>query len=457
MKMIKLIRELAMGCMLSLVFVSCSEDTRKFQSNTFAELDSFVSSVEGNGGCMGAISVYDGTEEAYGRSWGYSNVMNQVPNGEETCYRLGSVSNLYTAVVVMKLIEDGKLSLDSKLSEFFPSIVQAPKITVEDMLRHRSGIFNIFFDLNYWSYYRTSMSKEELVSKIQSHGLVSAPGSKSQVSASNYILLSMIAEQVSGQSYGKLVDSLICVPLGLKYTYDGNYEDSKEGAEANSYYDKKPDWNLADKTNLSTVYGESSMISTPSEVAKFVSAVLAGKIVSLETLEKMEEFGNGMGIGFYQKNNEDGSLSISGNIDGFFADVVYFKKEGRNMVAVCLLNGVNRPFSLVSHVVDLVKDSNAVLPTLKQMTELSSDEENSYVGVYSNKQYAITFEIVKSEDGRCLKLKTSYSSNPVYMECYKNGEFSAEIVAEEVPVHFSVSKDKHTLFLDNGMELVRES
>ena len=127
------------------------------------------------------------------------------------------------------------------------------------------------------------------------------------------------------------------------------------------------------------------------------------------------------------------------------------------MVAVCLLNGVNRPFSLVSHVVDLVKDSNAVLPTLKQMTELSSDEENSYVGVYSNKQYAITFEIVKSEDGRCLKLKTSYSSNPVYMECYKNGEFSAEIVAEEVPVHFSVSKDKHTLFLDNGMELVRES
>ena len=124
--MIKLIRELAMGCMLSLVFVSCSEDTRKFQSNTFAELDSFVSSVEGNGGCMGAISVYDGTEEAYGRSWGYSNVMNQVPNGEETCYRLGSVSNLYTAVVVMKLIEDGKLSLDSKLSEFFPSIVQAP-------------------------------------------------------------------------------------------------------------------------------------------------------------------------------------------------------------------------------------------------------------------------------------------------------------------------------------------
>lgn len=456
MKKMKMIRKIAMGCVLSLMVASCSQNTRSFKSKNLAELDSFVTSVEGNGGWMGAISVFQDDEEIYDRSWGYSNVMTRTENGKETCYRLGSVSNLYTATVIMKLIEDGKLSMDSKLSEFFPSIMQAPKITVEDLLRHKSGIFNLFFDLNYWSYYRTTMSKEDLVAKIQNHGLVAAPGTKSQISASNYILLSMIAEQVTGQEFGGLVDSLICVPLGLQNTFEGNYVEAVK-SEANSYYDKKPEWNLADRTNLTTVYGESSIISTPTEVAKFVSSLLAGKIVNSQTLAQMINFEGGCGIGFAQKNAEDGSLIISGNIDGFFADVVCFKKDNHDMVAVCLLNGSNRPLSLVSHVVNLVSEKDAILPILKQKTELSTEEENEFVGVYSNKQYAITFEIVRSEEDKCLKLKTTYSSMPVYMECYRNGEFSAEIVAEEVPVNFSVSADKQSLFLDNGMELIRES
>lgn len=452
----KSIREIVLGSVLLLAAASCSEGTRTLTSKNLVELDSFVTSVEGNGACMGGISVFDGDTEVYDRSWGYSNVGAQVNNQKETCYRLGSVSNLYTAAIVMKLVEEGQLKMDAKLSEYFPSILQAPKITIEDLLRHKSGIFNIFFDLNYWSYYRTFMSKESLVGKIQSNGLVSAPGSKSQVSASNYILLSMIAEQVTGKEYGKLVDSMICAPLGLKNTFDGNFCETSKN-EASSYYDKKPLWNLADKTNLSTVYGESSIISTPSEVAKFVSSLMSGKIVTPQSVEMIKNFNGGFGIGFNQQNPEDGSMSISGSIDGFFSDVVCFKKGDRDMVAVCLLNGTNRPLTLISHVVNIVSEKKSNLPELKQLTELSADERDKFVGVYSNKQYAITFEIVMNEEEKCLKLKTSYSASPVYMECYKNGEFSAEIVAEEVPVNFSVSSDKRSLFLDNGMELIRES
>lgn len=452
----KSIRTIAMGCFVALSIVSCSEGKRTLQRKNLIELDSFVTSVEGNGGCMGAISLFEDGTEVYDRSWGYSDVETQTKNEKETTFRLGSVSNLYTATVVMKLIEDGKLKMDSKLSEFFPAIAQSPKITVEDLLRHRSGIFNIFFDLNYWSYYRTEMTKEELVNKIQSKGLVSTPGAKSHISASNYILLSMIAEQVSGKEYGALVDSLICAPLDLKYTFDGNYS-NRTGSEANSYYDKRPDWNLADKTHLSTVYGESSIISTPTEVAKFVSALLSGKILNEASLAQMRDFEGGFGIGFAQKKIENDLMAISGSIDGFFADVVSFKHNNHDMVAVCLLNGMNRPFTLIAHMVNIASEKKEPLPDLKQMTELSSDEMDEYVGVYTNKQYAISFEIVKDKAEDCLKLKTSYSTNPAYIECYKNGEFSAEIVTEEVPVHFSVSDDKHVLFLEKGMALLKES
>lgn len=456
MSKIKKICKFAMGCALTLAVASCSETPKNLTSKNLVELDSFVTSVEGNGACMGAISVFEDGAELYERSWGYSNVATETPNVKETCYRLGSVSNLYTATIIMKLVEEGKLSLDSKLSEFFPAIAQAPKITIEDMLRHKSGIFNIFFDLNYWSYYRTSMSKEDLVAKIQSNGLVSAPGTKTQFSASNYILLSMVAEQVAGKEFGKLLEEMICEPLNLQHTFDGNYKAEIED-EANSYCERRPVWSLVDKTNLSTVYGESSVISTPTEVAKFVSSLMAGKIISSESLAKMTDCQDGYGIGFVRKSNDDNELSASGNVDGFFADVVCFKKDNHDMVSVCLLNGTTHPMLLSPHIVNLVSEKNANLPVLKQLTDLSSDEADAFVGVYTNKQYSITFEIVKNGVDKCLKLKTSYSSSPVYVECYKNGEFSAEIVAEELPVHFSVSADKHSLFLDNGMELVRES
>lgn len=439
---------------------SCGGDSSRNAGNAEgkARLDSLFTSIENSGRWMGSFSLYEDDVEVYSRAFGYADVNLKIANSVETKFRLGSISSLYTATIIMKLAEDGKIDLNQSINSFFPEVSKSPKITIKDLLKHRSGIFNLMLDLNYWTYYRTSISEKELYKKIVANGLVCEPGTKSQYSSSNYVLLAMLSEMVSGRPYDVLLDSIVCRPLGLKNTLVGGSISSADG-EALSYLGKAPKWFEASETDLSSCIGESSVISTATEVNKFVSALLSGRIVSEASVSAMQEFDEGYGIGFVQSPRKDDAIGQVGNLDGFSTEVTTFVHDGKRLTMTYLSNASSEPMDILDYAMSayLYKSNEKVLSKFSRIVVLTEQELGEIVGTFSNDKYATTFSLMVNKDSGELELGINNETDRYAIETFENGEFCVELPEEETPIHFNISADKNSLMLSNGMVLNRKS
>jgi D-alanyl-D-alanine carboxypeptidase len=101
---------------------------------------------------MGSISLFQNEAEIYTKTIGFSNVENQTKPNKRTKYRIGSITKTFTAVIIMQLIDEGKLSLETRLDNFFPDIPNASNITIESLLRHRSGLYDVTNQENFASW-----------------------------------------------------------------------------------------------------------------------------------------------------------------------------------------------------------------------------------------------------------------------------------------------------------------
>ena len=121
------------------------------QSFDTAKMDSLFSEIEENGKGMGSISIYEDGKEVYQNSIGHADINKGMPATANTKYRIGSISKTFTAAIMMQLIEENKLKLSSKLAEFYPEIPNSKEITIEQLLRHRSGLQNFTYSDEYFT------------------------------------------------------------------------------------------------------------------------------------------------------------------------------------------------------------------------------------------------------------------------------------------------------------------
>src|SRR5699024_4346010 len=128
-----------------------------------AKLDSLINYLSDENQIMGNVSIYQNGAEVYHKAFGYRDVELRIQANPHTLYRIGSVSKTYTAAVIMQLIEENKLRLDTKLKEYFPEIPNASEIDIEQLLSHRSGLVNFTNDPDYVNWAKESKTREELV------------------------------------------------------------------------------------------------------------------------------------------------------------------------------------------------------------------------------------------------------------------------------------------------------
>ncbi|HSH53304.1 MAG TPA: serine hydrolase domain-containing protein, partial [Bacteroidales bacterium] len=240
------------------LFVSLNTMAQHFDQS---RMDSLFSIIENNDKGMGSISIVKDGKEVYQNTIGFLNIEKQIPINKDTKFRIGSISKTFTATIIMKLVEHDKLSLDTKLAKFFPKITNAEKITIKHLLKHRSGIYNFTSASDYLSWMEQPITKEELVKKIVANGIVFEPGEKTKYSNANYVLLSFIAEDVTGKNFSKILEEFITQPCKLKHTYFGSNINTKNN-EAMSY-NKLHEWELATETDMSIPMGAGSIVSTP--------------------------------------------------------------------------------------------------------------------------------------------------------------------------------------------------
>ncbi len=246
------------------------------QSFNKAKMDSLFHLIEENDRGMGSISIFRDGKEMYQKSYGYRDAEHTIKANAETKYRVGSISKTFTAAIVMKLIEEGELALTTRLSDFYPQVKNADKITVEQLLRHRSGIFNITND-NFTSWNTQKHTKEQLLEKIITKGSTFKPGERFEYSNSNYILLTFITEDITGKSFSDLLQEIIVKPCGLKNTCVGN-KINPQNNEALSYT-KMSDWKPENETDMSIPLGAGFIVSTPTDLNIFFTSLFEEKII----------------------------------------------------------------------------------------------------------------------------------------------------------------------------------
>lgn len=306
------------------------------QNKNQSELDTIFKTLETTAQGMGGISIYENGKEVYQKSFGYANIDQKIKGNNVTQYRIGSVTKMYTATIIIQLVEEGKLQMDTPLSTFFPKLPNASKITIKNLLKHQSGLFNITEDEHFTTWMYEPQTRVKMIDRMANHSIIFEPGSDTSYCNTNYILLAYVAEEVTGKSLYDIVQDRLVKPLQLDITRIGT--DMPQGnQEAVSYQRVDETWELVSQyTDMSAPTGAGAIISTPSEVNVFTNALYTGALISQTSYEHMTDVssGMGMGLGGAPIMNMQG-YGMSGQIDGFKSLAIFFpdKKVSITLVA----------------------------------------------------------------------------------------------------------------------------
>ena len=301
------------------------------QTAKFLKLDSFFHLLRDHEKAMGSFVISKNGSVIYSKVIGHRFISKnqKLPADENTKYRIGSVSKLFTATIIFQLIEEGRLSLNTTVEKYFPDLPNAKVITVSHLLNHRSGIQN----------YRSIKGKSEpkthaeILDRIYQAKIEFPPGTKAFYSNANYVLLGYLVEKICNKTFGEILQERIISKIGLNNTYCGTKTDLSKNESYSYKY--KIRWQEEPETDMSITGGTGSIVSTPTDLTRFIENLFAGKFVSKESLETMKTTTDGYGMGilplpFYEKI----AYGHYGGIDKFISVVAYFPEDNIS-VAYC--------------------------------------------------------------------------------------------------------------------------
>ncbi len=202
---------------------------------------------------------------------GYKNRANKTPTDPNSLFKIASISKLYTALAITRLVSDERLSLDKTLADYFPElenrIENANSITIRMMVQHRSGIPDFTRINNYWAH--PKQNDPDRLKLVLDLPAKFKPNKKFQYSNTNYLLLSMLIEQVTGQTKFEYIKQEILDPLHLKNTY-GSINDVDLDLVMSGYYVGYENDLKTDDNGL--------MLATAEDLGKFIRALNDGSV-----------------------------------------------------------------------------------------------------------------------------------------------------------------------------------
>jgi D-alanyl-D-alanine carboxypeptidase len=435
-----MIKQLLSIVVIITLLTSCSQDKKTASSakqvpNTYkTKIDSLFKSYEENSEFMGSISLSHNRKTIYTNTIGFNDIKTRNKSDVNTKYRIGSVSKTYTAVLIFKAIEENKLKLEQTIENYFPEIENANKITIAQLLQHRSGIYNFTKDKFFFSYHTQYKSPEEMVQMISNYKSDFEPNSKGEYSNSNYFLLSQILEKIYNSSYSNLLKEKIWVPLKLKNTYVGQ-KMSLTNNESYSYQ-YTTEWIKLPETDMSITLGAGSIVSNPNEVNKFIDALFAGEIISTQSLESMKTIKDeyGMGLARYKINDRQG-FGHRGTLDGYKTTAIYFTNE---KLAITIVSNASKNNNINEIFVKVLK-----LYLNDAQHEISEREVKKYAGIYVSPEDNDSLVFIQDKNVLVLVIKNEFKEPLIYKG---NNRFVFEQIYAESRSHtFSQNGDQLTL------------
>ncbi|MFD1551777.1 hypothetical protein DNU06_02240 [Putridiphycobacter roseus] len=313
---------------LILIAVTLAISSGYSQVKNTQTTDLFMQKIDSANSLMGNVSISKAGEEIYQYSLGYENYGQKSKNSENTKFRIGSVSKSFTAVMIMQLIEESKLSLNDKLESFFPDIPNSDSISIAQLLKHQSGLFNITESSGFSTWMESFHTEKEVINCIVANGAVFKPGRKTKYSNTNYILLSFILEKIEQKDYSKILRDRVTSPCLLKNTYFSG-ETNESVDQCLSYVKGNYDWTNSTNTDISVPMGAGGIVSTPKDLNSFYFQLFTGKLLNDSLLNLMINNDNLYEFALYPVISYEDKVCFGheGRIDGFHSYSVYFPED----------------------------------------------------------------------------------------------------------------------------------
>jgi D-alanyl-D-alanine carboxypeptidase len=421
----------------SLFFLISFSVTLQAQKLNVAKLDSLFFILESKDKYMGSIAIAENGKIIYAKSIGKDEITTDKKSTENSKYRIGSISKMFTSTLIFKAIEEKKLTLNQTIDRFFPNLENAKTITIGNLLNHKSGIHNFTSDEEYLKYNTQPKSEIEMMAIIEKGKSDFAPNAKNEYSNSNYVLLSYILEKIYKKPYKSILEKNIVKPLGLKNTFFGDKINLKNN-EAYSY-DFEDKWVKQTETDMSLPMGAGAVVSNPTDLTIFIKSLFDGKIINQKSLDLMNTFEGKFGFGIFKVPFYDKiGYGHTGGIDGFSSLLSYFPEEklaitmtsngniysNNNIAIAALSNFFNKPFTI---------------PDFKELV-LKTEDLDQYVGEYSSDSFPLKIMITK-ENTTLIAQATGQSSFPLTATEKDKFEFEAA----KIMLAFKASENQMTL------------
>lgn len=291
----------------------------------------------------GSALVAENGKVIYKGGFGMANMEWEIPNAPDTRFRLGSITKQFTAMLTLQLVEQNKLKLDGKLSEYLPDYRKdiGEKVTIHHLLTHTSGIPSYTSQPGFFANVsRNPYKVAEFVKTYASGNLEFEPGTKFSYNNSGYFLLGAIVERITGKSYEQALKEMILDPLGMKNTGYDNH-DPLLAKRASGYAKTANGYTNAPYLDMSIPYAAGSMYSTVEDLYLWDQALYTDKLITPQSKELMykpflQDYAYGWAItktSFKVNDQPVPIITHGGGINGFTTTIVRFPKE-KNLIVI---------------------------------------------------------------------------------------------------------------------------
>lgn len=412
------------------------------------ELDSILTHFSKANIFQGVVLVAADGKVLLNKGYGWADAATQKPNDPSMVYQIGSVTKQFTAAAILKLQEEGKLSVNDTISKYFPTLKEGGRITIRHLLTHTSGLFNYTNDTTFWMHEAAMPSShEKMMSRFADKPLDFEPGTRFSYSNSGYLLLGYIIEKVSGRTYEQYIRENIFRPLGMNRS---GFDFTKATGRATGYYVSgvsEPAM-IVDSTGS---YAAGSIYTTTTDLFKWVQAMHGKKIIKPGSWEQaFTPFKGQYGYGLIMdKMYGQKRVWHNGGIHGFVSNLEYFPES--NTTVILISNYMYSDLPRVSRVLDAALFGKPYeLPKARTEIKLSEDILKQYEGTYAlTSDFAITMKV---EGGKLMAQATGQGAYEIFPE--KEDRFFYKVVDAQIGFEKDAAGKIVALILfQNGAEM----
>ena len=228
--------------------------------------------------------VKDGKVERLG-AYGYANVELKAPATVDSVFEIGSITKSFTATAVMMLVAEGRIGLDQKIGSYLLDLPDAwGTITIRQLLSHTSGIKD--YVTNTVRLIRDVREPRDTLKIVVSAPSQFSPGTRAQYSSTNYVLLGLLIEKVSGKSYSEFLSERIFQPLGMTHTRINDPDAVIPGRVQGYQWKAGMLWNQPAITEAAA-FSAGALVSTVGDLARFDEALCTDRLLKRDLREQM--------------------------------------------------------------------------------------------------------------------------------------------------------------------------